>query len=169
MSSVFQDVYRFNALAGNNGGAGGILNSPMLRQSFAHCGEELGELALAIEGLEDRLLLSESPQESARLLEPVADAALDLIYVSVNVLYALGLRRPDLLWREVHASNMQKLPDCPDCGTKPQHEQGICRTCDSTRKIPPLRRADGKILKPDGWLPPDLTKHIIEELFSHGT
>lgn len=166
MADVFKDVYWFNLLAGNNGGSGGIPNVPMLRQAIEHMGEELDEMLSASQGFETRMMTGESLNEVVGTVEGIADAALDMIYVSVNVLYALGLRRPDILWREVHNANMRKLPDCPDCSGRSLEDQGICRTCDSTRKLPPKRRADGKILKPDGWIPPSLKKHLIKELCS---
>lgn len=70
-----------------------------------------------------------------------ADAVMDLIVVLIG--YGLSQGWPmEKLWNEVIRSNMAKID--PDTGT--------------VRK-----RADGKILKPDGWTPPDLmtvmTKH----------
>lgn len=162
---VMGDVYWFNWVAGNSGGAGGIANYPMLKQATEHVEEELDELCTAREALMREYWQVESPDRAAELVENVADAALDLIYVSVNVLYALGIRDPGTLWREVHRANMAKLPDCPDCAHL-GNEAPVCHTCDSMRKLPPRRRADGKILKPDGWQPPALRKHILRELFS---
>lgn len=59
----------------------------------------------------------------------VADALADLIYVAIGMALAYGIDlRP--VWREVHRSNMAKSGG----GT----------------------REDGKILKPEGWTPPDI-------------
>lgn len=59
----------------------------------------------------------------------VADAIADSMYVLLQLAYVLGIRmRP--IWDEVTATNMAK-------------------------KNGP-RRADGKILKPEGWRPPDV-------------
>ncbi len=62
-------------------------------------------------------------------LEGIADGLADLIYVSLGaaVTYGIDLRP---VWDEVHRSNMAK--------------QGGAT------------RADGKILKPEGWTPPDV-------------
>lgn len=62
-------------------------------------------------------------------LEGIADAAADSIYVIVGLLIACGIDiRP--VWQEVQRSNMAK-------------EGGA-------------RRADGKVLKPAGWVPPNI-------------
>ena len=59
----------------------------------------------------------------------VADALADLLYVTYGAAIAFGIDiRP--VFKEVHRANMTK--------------QGGAT------------RADGKLLKPDGWLPPDL-------------
>lgn len=64
----------------------------------------------------------------------VVDAALDIIVVAAGVLHSFGFD-PQPLWDEVVRSNMAKVDP----------ETGKVR-----------RRHDGKILKPDGWTPPDL-------------
>ena len=63
------------------------------------------------------------------------DALIDLLYVTFGALDAMGVDAT-LFWDEVHRSNMLKLgPDGQ-----------------------PIRRADGKITKPEGWQPPDIAK-----------
>lgn len=80
-------------------------------------------------------------EEMAELEQAVAagnlvetlDAVIDLIYVTAGFCGTLGVDgRP--LWREVHRSNMVKV-GAPD-------------------------RTDGKILKPEGWTPPDIEENI---------
>ena len=69
----------------------------------------------------------------------IADALADLIYIACGTAasYGIPLNR---VWNEVHSSNMAKLgPDGK-----------------------PIKRADGKIRKPDGWKPPNVKK-IIED------
>lgn len=88
---------------------------------------------------EDRLELREelireefnelcAAMRDADLVE-VADALMDLIYVTIGAALEFGLP-VDELFCEVHRTNMAKV------GGK--------------------RRADGKILKPDGWKPPNI-------------
>jgi len=69
-----------------------------------------------------------------------ADAVIDLIVVLIG--YGLSKGWPmERLWAEVNRSNMAKV----------DAETGMVK-----------RRHDGKILKPDGWTPPNL-RAIIEE------
>ncbi|MFT7585815.1 MAG: putative HAD superfamily Cof-like phosphohydrolase [Cellvibrionaceae bacterium] len=60
----------------------------------------------------------------------------DLLYVTYGAIWACGVD-PDPIFEEVHSANMRKL-DGP-------------------------RRADGKVLKPQGWQPANVAK-IIEEV-----
>ena len=62
----------------------------------------------------------------------VADALADIIYIALGTAVSYGIPL-DTIFDEVHRSNMAKLVD---------------------GKV--LRRADGKIKKPDGWQPPDI-------------
>ena len=69
--------------------------------------------------------------EQAQALAEVADGLADLIYVAVGAALELGIPLA-AVWAEVHRSNMAKVR-------------------------PPIRvREDGKILKPEGWTPPDV-------------
>lgn len=67
----------------------------------------------------------------------VADGIIDDIYVLIGMGLELGLPMAEL-WSEVQRSNMAKVTEQPD----------------GTFKV--MRRADGKILKPEGWTPPDI-------------
>ena len=71
-------------------------------------------------------------------LAEVADALIDIIYVCAGCLNALELNTAEL-WNEVQRSNMAKIDP-------------------TTGKV--KKRADGKIRKPEGWLPPDLLSII---------
>jgi len=64
----------------------------------------------------------------------IADALADLIYIACGTAVSYGIPL-DKVFEEVHRSNMAKLVD---------------------GKV--LRRKDGKILKPEGWTPPDIKK-----------
>lgn len=61
-----------------------------------------------------------------------ADAYIDLIYFAVGGLVEMGID-PAPLWDIVHGANMAKI-----------HPDGTVQ-----------RREDGKIIKPEGWVPPD--------------
>ena len=67
----------------------------------------------------------------------IFDALLDIIVVSAGAGHSLGLPM-ESGWDAVHASNMRKVAG----GVK--------------------RRYDGKILKPEGWRPPNLAR-LLEE------
>ena len=66
------------------------------------------------------------------------DACMDLIWVTLGFCHMKGYNIEGA-WNEVVRSNMGKLDPV-------------------TQKA--IRREDGKILKPEGWKPPDLTKFI---------
>lgn len=61
----------------------------------------------------------------------IADALADIIYIACGTAVSYGIPL-DRVFAEVHRSNMAKLVDGK-----------------------PIRRGDGKILKPEGWTPPD--------------
>ena len=62
------------------------------------------------------------------------DALIDILVVTIGALHSIGVDVAGA-WSEVHASNMSKVD--PATGAV-------------------LRREDGKILKPEGWQPPNL-------------
>ena len=63
----------------------------------------------------------------------IADGGIDLIYVTIGLLLHHGIPIP-AVWKAVHDANMAKVDPV-------------------TGKV--RRRSDGKVLKPDGWTPPD--------------
>lgn len=66
----------------------------------------------------------------------IADGCADLIYVVIGTAIEYGIPLPEI-WNAVQESNMQKVGGA--------------------------KRADGKILKPDGWKPPtDKIRAILE-------
>jgi predicted HAD superfamily Cof-like phosphohydrolase len=110
-----------------------------LRMRYRLIAEEFAELTGAILGPAARAVVeqaidavADSPTDGA---DPVAtaDATVDLRYVLHGLELECGIPG-DEVFAEVHASNLAKLG--PD-GTA-------------------LRRADGKVLKPAGWRPPDV-------------
>ena len=66
------------------------------------------------------------------------DACMDLIWVTLGYCHMRGYDVRGA-WNEVTTSNLWKIDA-------------------KTGKV--IRREDGKILKPEGWTPPDLTKFI---------
>jgi predicted HAD superfamily Cof-like phosphohydrolase len=71
---------------------------------------------------------------AAKSLPDIADAIADSIYVLVGTTLEYGIPL-DRVWAAVQAANMAKVDPVT----------GLVR-----------KRADGKILKPDGWQPPDI-------------
>lgn len=84
--------------------------------------------------VERRMAWVDSEQEElreARTVEDQADAYLDILYFALGGLVELGVV-PGPLFDLAHAANMNKV-----------WEDGK-----------PRKRADGKIIKPDGWVDP---------------
>lgn len=67
-------------------------------------------------------------------IENIAKELADIIYIVCGTAVSYGIPL-DRVFDEVHRSNMAKLVDGK-----------------------PIRRDDGKILKPEGWTPPDIKK-----------
>lgn len=84
---------------------------------------------------------------SPEAVAAVADAALDIIVVAIGLLYSLGLK-PQPLWNEVKRSNMSKVNP-------------------TTGRVE--KRADGKILKPATFSPPDLLSLVRAQLSNRGS
>jgi len=72
-------------------------------------------------------------------VENIAKELADIIYIVCGTAASYGIPL-DKVFAEVHKSNMAKLVDGK-----------------------PVRRADGKILKPDGWRPPDIKSILWSE------
>jgi predicted HAD superfamily Cof-like phosphohydrolase len=91
-------------------------------------------------------LLEEEVQEYAEAarngdLVEILDALADIGYILAGTIINHGMQNIyDDAFDEVHRSNMAKLVD---------------------GKV--LRREDGKVMKPDGWLPPNLTQFLSDE------
>lgn len=71
----------------------------------------------------------------------ILDALTDILVVTIGAIHSMGADGEGA-WKEVMATNFAKID--------PQ-----------TGKV--RKREDGKVLKPDGWQPPDLTKFISKE------
>ena len=66
------------------------------------------------------------------------DALIDIMVVTIGALHSLGVDAEGA-WREVLRSNLDKIDK-------------------DTGKV--RKREDGKVLKPEGWQPPDLGKFV---------
>lgn len=86
-----------------------------------------------------RMLVDASDDEVPEALAAVADAIADAIYVELGTAVQLGIPIAEV-WRRVHASNMAKFRD------------GV------------ILRDDGKVLKPQGWQPPDVIGAIRDAM-----
>ena len=89
-------------------------------------------------GLRADLILEEAVETlnaiADRNIASIADGLADLIYVCVGTALEYGIPL-DRVWDEVQRSNMSKVDS-------------------ATGKV--RKRADGKVLKPEGWTPPDI-------------
>src|SRR5688572_30422259 len=94
--------------------------------------EEFSETMQAL----DMLSIEIDHDIQRELIVKVADGLADLIYVEIGTALQLGIPL-DRVWAEVHLSNMAKVAD------------GV------------RLREDGKILKPEGWEPPDVEKAVF--------
>lgn len=112
--------------------------------------EEAAETATALDRLRrmypdwpdwwDELVWGEPDAEAIRLVAEAADGAIDTIYVCLGLLHSLGID-PQAAWDEVHRSNMAKID--PNTGKA-------------------IKREDGKVIKPEGWAPPDMVRVVRE-------
>ena len=66
------------------------------------------------------------------------DALIDIMVVTVGAIHSMGADAKGA-WQEVMRTNLAKIDP----------ETGLVR-----------RRADGKILKPEGWQPPELKRYL---------
>jgi predicted HAD superfamily Cof-like phosphohydrolase len=85
-------------------------------------------------------LIDEEVQElkDSTTPEDDLDALVDILVVTIGAIYSMGAN-PEGAWREVLATNLAKID----------------RVTGKVRK-----REDGKVLKPEGWTPPNLRPHL---------
>lgn len=95
-------------------------------------------------------LLDEEHEELREAIEErdivkVADGLADIAYIVLGTALEFGIPL-DRVWAEVHRTNMAKVDP-------------------TTGKV--RRRADGKVLKPEGWTPPDIAKVLGRQETEH--
>lgn len=94
--------------------------------------------------LRQKLLQEEVTElKKAETMEDVADALGDILYIALGTIHEYGIAdRMIMIFDEIHSSNMSKLG--PDGN--------------------PIYRKDGKVLKPEGWTPPNI-KSILNRRY----
>lgn len=98
--------------------------------------QERIDLRMSLENEEHKELQDAIEQ---RDIEGIADALIDKIYISIGTALEFGFP-VDVLWDAVHKANMSKVDP-------------------KTGKV--RRREDGKILKPEGWTPPNIKEILL--------
>lgn len=131
----FLQVKQFNEAVGN------VPCGPKGELSELYLGLFLEEVDEALDGVK-ALHEATNDTEILAAVDELVDGLLDTIVIAAGWIHVMGLdARP--LWAEVHRSNMGKID--PETGTV-------------------RRREDGKILKPEGWKPPNLKPILARQL-----
>lgn len=87
-------------------------------------------------------------------LHDVADALTDMDYINEGTRWEFGIDG-EPVFEEVHDSNMKKAIPHAECKGKG------CEAC--THGLIVRRREDGKVIKPEGWKPPDIARVLREQ------
>ena len=99
--------------------------------------EDINERTLRMDLLEEEYNEYLEAEEKADIVG-IADALGDMIYIICGTAASYGIPLQEV-FEEIHRSNMAKLVD---------------------GKV--IRRADGKVLKPEGWKPPNI-EYILKK------
>lgn len=131
-SSPFDDVKLFMSCCGDITDFEGLLGEIIEHQPPLPPAEVMKQVDRYI------TLIHEEVEElqDARTREQALDAIMDILFVTIGLGVTLGFPLKDA-WEEVCRSNMTKIDK-------------------KTGQV--IRREDGKILKPEGYSPPDLKK-----------
>ena len=137
----YRDVREFHEATGLDVADEPVLDADaaLLRLRMELHREEAGELRDAFRRYEGYYSNADTLEaDRRRAIVEMADAICDLIYVLAGTAVSFGIPLEDC-WQAVQESNMSKVP-----------EDGVVR-----------RREDGKILKPDTFIPVDLEQVIF--------
>lgn len=107
------------------------------------CDQTVGETNAGQFLLYKKLIAEEVKElEEATDQEEQLDALIDIMVVTIGAMHSMGV---DLegAWREVRRSNLAKIDP-------------------ATGKV--NKREDGKVLKPDGWTPPNLKPYLERKI-----
>jgi predicted HAD superfamily Cof-like phosphohydrolase len=123
----------------------------------------MGYILKAIEGVSSDVRVD---------LPGVVDAIADLSYVLEGFAISMGVNMTPIA-AEVHRANMAKLPSyvAAKDATHGQERRakelapGIFERDDVYGDVvtEPVKRADGKIMKPEGWKPPDIEGELVKQ------
>ena len=109
------------------------------------CDQTVNESNLKQYGLYVKLIEEETKElaEAIASNDPVEqlDALIDILVVTIGAIHSMGADAEGA-WREVMRTNLAKIDS-------------------TTGKV--NKRDDGKVLKPEGWTPPDLKKFLSKE------
>lgn len=95
-------------------------------------------------------------------LPEVADALTDMDYINEGTRLELGVDGASVL-EEVHRANMNKFRECKACYADLEPQDGVvCSFCGGMGRIV-VKREDGKVIKPDGWTPPNIRHVLLEQ------
>ena len=144
MSNFFDDVGRFH----------GKFNLPVSHETWRRTGTSKPGL---ISKRDFDFRVNFMHEEIRELIEgnaqgnltQIADALVDLVYVALGTAHYFGLPF-QALWDEVHRANMEKQPWKEGDPVKPRNASGL------------------EVVKPEGWLPPDIEGVIRDFRDYHG-
>lgn len=125
-------------------------------------GEEHDEVEDALDDLGRCLVIARREK-----LEALAGELADEMVLLYGTADLLGIDL-DRAFAIKMAANMAKLPTCEFCGgtgideddEARDRDDGQCWRCNGTGKGPPIKREDGKILRPAGWTKPSMAAAI---------
>lgn len=149
MTNVFKDQATFMVACGQTTSGSSADQFALYHNLVLEEGEELGR---ALHDLfahtrtepqePDQQYITDLLHRSAN----VVDGIIDTMVTLTGLGYSMGVDM-EKAWAEVHASNMAKI--------------------DPTTGKVIRRESDGKVLKPEGWAPPDLVKVVMESWNKH--
>ena len=103
------------------------------------CDQSVGEINAQQFGLYKNLIAEEFAElQEARSQVDELDALIDILVVTIGAIHSMGADGEGA-WNEVMRTNFAKIDD----------ETGKVR-----------KREDGKVLKPEGWTPPELGRFL---------
>jgi len=120
------------------------MSNPFLDQSafMLACDQTVGQYNPAQYGLYVKLIQEESQELMAAMAAAdkveQLDALIDILVVTVGAIHSLGADAQGA-WNEVFKTNLAKIDK-------------------NTGKV--TKRSDGKVLKPEGWKPPNLEPYV---------
>lgn len=103
------------------------------------CDQTVGEINPGQFGLYKKLIEEEFNElQGAKSQVDQLDALIDILVVTIGAIHSMGANGEGA-WNEVMRTNFAKIDE----------ETGKVR-----------KREDGKVLKPDGWMPPNLLPYL---------